>query len=54
MIQVYICILRATQLQMLLGVRDIQSWIGDGLRDLSSQVILSSALAIRDAGKRNT
>lgn len=41
------CILRATQLQMLLGIRDIQSWMCDVLRVLSSQAILSSALAIR-------
>ena len=30
-IQVYIYILRVNQPQVFLGVRDIQSWIGDGL-----------------------
>lgn len=43
MIQVCICILRVTQLQMSLGIRDIQSWIGDGLGVLSSHVVLGSA-----------
>lgn len=56
MIQVDVCILRVTQVQRVLSIRDIQVWVGaaSGLFGVRKFEQCSSHPAVQGVGKRNT